>query len=420
MGADLPAMTGTGPGAAPTFVVWAVKDPTSANLDRIQIIKGWTQNGQSFEKIFDVAWAGDRKADKWSGRVPAIQSTVDLEKATYTNSVGSTELKTVWTDPEFDSSLHAFYYARVLEIPTPRWTLIQAVKAGIPPPDVVPLTGQERAWSSPIWYTPSAEARKNAPAGMTVADLKKKSATQLGDAQLKALIVGKAFWVRNNVTGEAFSVAYTKEGQGIAWHVGKNADTPSSVGNLVRDGYQGTTTPYKIEGGKLVTTISQDPFSVAIYKLGDTYYGARSNEFGYANYEIIPTPQFAVNPLTAMINQFSIELGLTQQQKQQIVPILKQAAPQLEDLKKKTSLKPLQKIEQLKQIADSVDSKITPLLNPDQQQKFQAIRDEHRRELIEKMASQVVQKVGTDIKKVETDAEKVGADIMQKVQADFR
>ena len=193
------------------------------------------------------------------------------------------------------------------------------------------------------------------------------------------------------------------------------------MGNLVRDGYQGTTTPYKIEGGKLVTTISQDPFSVTIYKLGDTYYGARSNEFGYANYEIIPTPQFAVNPLTAMINQFSIELGLTQQQKQQIVPILKQAAPQLEALKKNTSLKPLQKIEQLKQIADSVDSKITPLLNPDQQQKFQAIRDEHRRELIEKMASQVVQKVGTDIKKVETDAEKVGADIMQKVrQADFR
>ena len=331
---------------------------------------------------------------------------MDLEKATYTNSVGSTELKTVWTDPEFDASLHAFYYARVLEIPTPRWTLIQAVKAGIPAPDVVPLTGQERAWSSPIWYTPSAEARKNAPAGMTVADLKKKSATQLGDAQLKALIVGKAFWVRNNVTGEEFSVAYTKEGQGIAWHVGKSADTPSSVGNLVRDGYQGTTTPYKIEGGKLVTTISQDPFSVTIYKLGDTYYGARSNEFGYANYEIIPTPQFAVNPLTAMINQFSIELGLTQQQKQQIVPILKQAAPQLETLKKNTSLKPLQKIEQLKQIADSVDSKITPLLNPDQQQKFQAIRDEHRRELIEKMASGVVQKVGTDLKKVETDAEK--------------
>ena len=176
MGADLPPMKGM----APTFVVWAVKDPTSGNLDRIQIIKGWTQNGQSFEKIFDVVWSGDRKANKWSGRVPAIQSTVDLEKATYTNTVGSTELKTVWTDPEFDASLHAFYYARVLEIPTPRWTLIQAVKAGVPPPDVVPLTGQERAWSSPIWYTPSADARKNAPAGMTVADLKAERRNRVG------------------------------------------------------------------------------------------------------------------------------------------------------------------------------------------------------------------------------------------------
>ena len=117
MGADLPPMPSGGKGTAPRFVVWAVKDPTSANLDRIQVIKGWTQNGQSFEKVFDVAWSGDRKPDKWTGRVPAIQSTVDLEKATYTNSVGSTELKTVWTDPEFDASLHAFYYVRVLEIP---------------------------------------------------------------------------------------------------------------------------------------------------------------------------------------------------------------------------------------------------------------------------------------------------------------
>jgi hypothetical protein len=420
MGADLPAMTSTEPGVAPTFVVWAVKDPTSANLDRIQIIKGWTQNGQSFEKIFDVAWAGDRKADKWSGRVPAIQSTVDLDKATYTNSIGSTELKTVWSDPEFDASLHAFYYARVLEIPTPRWSLIQAVKAGIPPPDVVPLTGQERAWSSPIWYTPSAEARKNAPAGMTVGDLKKKGATQLGDAQLKSLIVGKAFWVRNNVSGEEFSVSYTADGDSNVWHIGKNATIPSYVGNPIRNGYEGATTPYKIEGGKVVSKVQEAPYSITIYKLGDTYYGARSNEFGYANYEMIPSPQFAVNPLTAIINQLSIELGLTEQQKQQIVPILKQAAPQLEALKKNTSLKPLQKIEQLKQIADSVDSKLTPLLNPDQQQKFQAIRDEHRRALIEKMASQAVEKVGTDLKKVETDAEKTAADILQKAKAELR
>ena len=110
-------------------MVWAVKDPTSGNLDRIQIVKGWTKSGQSFEKIFDVVWAGDRKPDKWTGVVPPIGSTVDIEKATYTNTIGSVELKTVWTDPEFDPSLHAFYYARVLEIPTPRWTTIQASEA---------------------------------------------------------------------------------------------------------------------------------------------------------------------------------------------------------------------------------------------------------------------------------------------------
>jgi len=394
MGADLPPMKGT----APTFVVWAVKDPTSGNLDRIQMIKGWTKDGQSFEKIFDVAWSGDRKANKWTGRVPALQSTVDLEKATYTNSVGSTELKTVWTDPDFDASLHAFYYARVLEIPTPRWTLIQAVKAGVPPPDVVPLTGQERAWTSPIWYTPSAEARKNAPAGMTVADLKKRGAMALGDAQLKSLVVGKAFWVRNNVTGDQFSISYTAEGQSNVWHVGRSATIASSVGNLIRSGYEGTTTPYKIENGKVVTNISQDPFAVTIYKLGDTYYGARSNEFGYANYEIIPTPQIVINPLDAMINQFSIELGLTEQQKQQIVPFLKQELPQLAALKKNTALSPVQKVEQLRQIGSAVDDKIAPILNPSQQQKFKEIREENRRKLIEELGSKVMQKVESKMK----------------------
>jgi hypothetical protein len=376
MGADLPPMKGT----APTFVVWAVKDPTSGNLDRIQIIKGWTKNGQSFEKIFDVAWSGDRKLNKWTSRAPAIQSTVDLEKATYTNTAGSTELKTVWTDPEFDAGLHAFYYARVLEIPTPRWTLIQAVKAGVPPPDVVPLTGQERAW--------------------TVADLKKKGATALGDAQLKTLVVGKAFWVRNNVTGDQFSISYTAEGQSNVWHVGTSSTTPSSVGDPLRSGYQGTTTPYKIENGKVVTMISQDPFAVTIYKFGDTYYGARSNEFGYANYEIIPTPQIVSNPLTAMINQFSIELGLTEQQKQQITPFLKQELMQLADLKKSTSLTPVQKLEQLKQISSAVEAKIMPILDPAQQQKFQAMREENKRKLIEELGRKLMQKTENESKQL--------------------
>lgn len=399
MGADLPAMPG-GKGVAPRFVVWAVKDPTSGNLDRIQIIKGWTQNGQSFEKIFDVVWAGDRKPDPSTGRVPAIKSTVDLQKATYTNDEGATELKTVWSDPEFDASQHAFYYARVLEIPTPRWTTIQAAQMHLPIPDVVPATVQERAWSSPIWYTPTADARKNAPSGMTVADLKAKGATALGDAQLKSLIVGKAFWVRNNVTGQGFSASYTTEGHADFWHFGKNDSIPSGFGNVVRDGYQGTTVPYKVEGGKLITFVSQDSYSVTVYKLGDTYYGARSNEFGYANYEMIPTPKFVANPVTALLNQYSIELGLTAEQKQQIIPIVQSELPKLQALKKNTSLKPLEKLEQLKQISDDIDSKVSPLLDQQQQQKFQQIREEHRRELIEKLSSQALQKGETEVRKV--------------------
>jgi hypothetical protein len=134
MGGDLPPVKAK----APTLMVWAVKDPSSGNLDRIQIVKGWTKSGQSFERVFDVVWAGDRKADKWTGVVPPIGSTVDVEKGTYANTIGAVELKAVWTDPEFDPSLHAFYYARVLEIPTPRWTTIQAAKLGVAPPDMVP------------------------------------------------------------------------------------------------------------------------------------------------------------------------------------------------------------------------------------------------------------------------------------------
>ena len=204
MGGDLPPARAK----APTFLVWAVKDPTSGNLDRIQIVKGWTQSGQSFEKIFDVVWAGDRKPDKWTGVVPPIGSTVDVENATYTNTIGAVELKATWTDPEFDPSLHAFYYARVLEIPTPRWTTIQAKQLGVAPPDVVAATLQERAWSSPIWYTPSAEARKNAKPGITVAELRKKGAVALSDAQLRALIVEKSPWLENTVTGDKYQIIY--------------------------------------------------------------------------------------------------------------------------------------------------------------------------------------------------------------------
>jgi hypothetical protein len=130
--------------------------PSSANLDRIQIIKGWAKNGQSFEKIYDVAWSGDRTPDPATGKVPPIGSTVDISKGIYKDTIGAAELKTLWTDPDFDPSVDVFYYARVLEIPTPRWSTIDAANLHVVPPRVVPLTVQDRAWSSPIWYTPTA------------------------------------------------------------------------------------------------------------------------------------------------------------------------------------------------------------------------------------------------------------------------
>ena len=139
--------------ASPKFVVSALKSPHSANLDRIQIIKLWTDGILDHEKIYDVALSDGRKVDVKTGKAPAVGNTVDLKTAKYTNDIGDVELSTVWSDPDFDASQNAVYYVRVLEIPTPRWSTYDAVKLGLPPSDMVPATIQERAWTSPIWYT---------------------------------------------------------------------------------------------------------------------------------------------------------------------------------------------------------------------------------------------------------------------------
>jgi Protein of unknown function (DUF3604) len=152
MGGDLTAAPA---GKRPTFLVHAVKDARSANLDRIQIVKGWVdQAGRAQEKVYDIAWAGARRPDT-SGKLPSVGNTVDVSTASYSNSIGATELATVWVDPDFDRKLRAFYYARVLEIPTPRHSLYDAVALEIDPAQTkMPLIIQERAWSSAIWYTP--------------------------------------------------------------------------------------------------------------------------------------------------------------------------------------------------------------------------------------------------------------------------
>jgi hypothetical protein len=151
MGGDLPARTGN---KAPTFMVYALRDPIGANLDRIQIVKGWLDGaGKTHEKVYDVVWAGDRKPGK-DGKLPPVGDTVDAATANFTNTIGAAELATVWTDPDFDPSQKAFYYARVIEIPTPRWSTYDAFRFGIPIPKGAPVSTQERAYTSPIWYSP--------------------------------------------------------------------------------------------------------------------------------------------------------------------------------------------------------------------------------------------------------------------------
>jgi Protein of unknown function (DUF3604) len=291
MGGDL----ATPKGEAPTFLVWAVKDPDEANLDRIQIVKGWTKSGQIFEKVYDVAWSGNRKLARapivnalYDGNdmtLPPVGNTVDVKNASYTNTIGAVELKTVWTDPDFDPSLHAFYYARVLQIPTPRWTTYDAKTLGVAPPSNVPATVQERAWTSPIWYTPTAEMRAKAPHGQTVADITQRGATTLDDSQLRDLIVGKTFRVHNTVTDQRFEISYAPDGRRMISSINGKMPDPEQMGDVFHPNSLGAA-DYEIRDSRIVTMIEGIPFEVTVYRLGDKLVAARSNEFGYANYEV--------------------------------------------------------------------------------------------------------------------------------------
>jgi len=151
MGGDLPPASGDG---APTFLVAAMKDPLSGNLDRIQVVKVWLDGKEYKEKVYDAVWSGDRQPGA-DGKLPAVGNTVDVTKATWTNTIGSPELIGVWTDPDFDPQQSASYYARVLEIPTPRWTAYEAKFYDVDFPQKVPMVTQERAYTSPIWYAPA-------------------------------------------------------------------------------------------------------------------------------------------------------------------------------------------------------------------------------------------------------------------------
>jgi len=142
-------------GTSPSFIVTALMDPMGGALDRVQIVKGWRDNaGELHEKVYDIAWSDHRKPDPKTGKLPPVGNTVNIAEATWTNSIGDAQLTTVWQDPDFSRREQAFYYVRVLEIPTPRWTAYDAKRFGVTMGKEVPMTTQERVYTSPIWYTP--------------------------------------------------------------------------------------------------------------------------------------------------------------------------------------------------------------------------------------------------------------------------
>ena len=153
MGGDL---TDPPEGEAPRFMIRALRDPDGANLDRIQIIKGWLDAaGELHEQVYDVACSDDRAMDQQNRCAEPVGDTVDIENASYTNSIGDALLGAYWVDPDFDPAEPAFYYVRVIEIPTPRWTAFDAKFFGIEMPEGTKMKLQERAYTSPIWYTPA-------------------------------------------------------------------------------------------------------------------------------------------------------------------------------------------------------------------------------------------------------------------------
>jgi hypothetical protein len=212
--------------------VSALKDPISANLDRIQIVKGWVDRGQVFEKIYDMAWSGDREPNPGDGKLPAVGNTVKVADASYTNDIGAPELSAAWVDPEFDPGLRAFYYGRIIEIPTPRWSTYDAKRLGIAAPE--PATIQERAWTSPIWYVPSEGDRAAADAAregtIRVADLEARGIDAKTEDELRTFVVGNTLSVVNMVTGEEGLVSFLDDGvQVITVPPHRRRTTPSAL-----------------------------------------------------------------------------------------------------------------------------------------------------------------------------------------------
>ena len=275
MGSELPGRPATA--AGPTFLAYAAKDALGANLDRLQIVKCWTERGMLFDKVYDVGASGGRAPDPRTGTLPPVGDTTNVSNATYTNDIGAAELSAVWTDPDFDPTLACVYYARILEIPTPRWSTYDAVKHGQPLPTNVPASVQQRAWTSPIWYTPSEReraGRHDAEGMYTVAQLADRGIHPMTDDQIRAVTVGRTVRSVNLLTGFEATLHYGADGNRSLMGLG---DRP-------------LVTPYEIRGGRRIeTTLLGEQMSVALFSVGGRTLGARDDEAGYVNYEAFTT-----------------------------------------------------------------------------------------------------------------------------------
>ncbi len=285
--------------SVPKFLVWAAKDPLSANLQRLQIIKGWEDKDGTHEEVYDVACSDGLQPDRWTHRCPDNGANIDLKDCNYSEFKGATELKTTWRDPDFDPSRRAFYYVRVLENPTCRWSTYDANTLGIEPLEDVPPTIQERAWSSPIWYTPTAKeiieegvAKKGAKrAIIDVAKLLKAErpfpptlfkqlvasykAKKLPTPVVEAILKGRTVTYKNLRDGSRQDVFFSDDGKRMVYH------GPDHT----------VTTPYEIRDNQLYERSGDKEHGTSIYRMraeSDFHYIAcDSRDNGYCNWEII-------------------------------------------------------------------------------------------------------------------------------------
>jgi len=288
MGGDLAQVP---QGKAPTFMVHAAKDPKEANLDRIQIIKGWlAADGKTHEKIYDLALSDGRT----DGSIP-VGNTVDLKTAKYTNDIGDSELAAVWTDPDFDPGLRAFYYVRVIQIPTPRHSLYDAVALGIDPAETKhPATIQERAYSSPIWYTPDASVLKEVAKltlaqkeGMTVDSVVAEGFKQMTGDEIRKQLLGKTIMLKDLASGNVYEGMLLESGKRVlkdvaAQNAQQNADAAFHGGGPVILG----EAAYEIKDNAIVSSDGLRTIKSMLYRKDDRIVAARDVDNGAVKFEL--------------------------------------------------------------------------------------------------------------------------------------